>query len=141
MTEPIELEPTITLPLSEFLSILWGYKKSDLRDRAVPGDSVVALLAAIPNIDKYVYIQKQEGCQTQVWQIQEWKRSGFPTEQLRTKMEKHSNDADTVFRALKGSRIGILDVNILRTIAHQIVSLGDYTAVEALGIKREELGL
>jgi|KBSSwiStaDraftv2_1062776.scaffolds.fasta_scaffold14219_2 hypothetical protein len=136
-----ESEPTITLPISTFLSILWGYKKSDLRDKAVPGKEVVALMEAVPNIQSLCYFQKQDGCETLVWQLDEWKRSGLPQEVLKAKMTKHSDDADRVYQVLKKSRVGVLGTDILRAIAHQIVHESNYIGLEALGIKREEVGL
>ena len=137
----MENEPLVSVPLSYFLEILWGYRKADLRDRAVPRKEIVKILQTVPGINNYVYIQEQEGCETIVWQKDEWKRSGIPMENRKVEMAKHSDDAAKVYAALKASKIGMLPEEVLRTIAHQIVHLKSTEGLRSLGIEPKDIGL
>lgn len=132
---------TITIPVKQFLEILWGYRKSDMRDKCVPDKNITEKLRAIPGIESAVYFQERsegEGL-TIVWQLNEWRRSGLPEQRRAIEMEEHSSAASKVIAALR-KKIP-LDDSLLSPIAHQIVHDKNYDGLKALGISREELGL
>lgn len=136
-------EPTITLPLSEFLKILWGYKKhAELRNRAVPGDPTVNAIKAIPNYQEYVYIQEpKEGeadCAITVWQRSEWKESG---ERFFAKKEEHDKqnfNADMVADAIS-KKLPMLDKAFIRQLAYNVCNTKDFSSLKAFGIEEKDL--
>lgn len=138
-------EPTITLPLSEFLKILWGYKKdAELRDRAAPGDAIIEAIKVIPNYQEYVYLQEptpeEPKFQTQVWQIHEWKTSGERFYHQKKESEKQNYNVDAVSEAIS-RKLPMLDKNFVRTLAYGVCEKKDFSSLSMFGITEQDLKL
>ena len=136
-------EPNITLPLSEFLKILWGYKKhAELRNRAVPGEIVVEAIKQIPNYQDYVHIHEptEPGCLQAVWQKSEWKESGERFYAEKEKHEKQNFNADKIAEAI-GKKLPMMPKDFIRMMAHNICNSKDFKALEPFGITEQDLKL
>jgi hypothetical protein len=131
-------EPTVSLRLSLFLEILWGYRKSDLRDKAVPGKEVVAALEKLECGDKYFYLQKQDGCETIVWQIHEWRNSGQKFVEAQKKSEIYNYNVETVIEAMQ-KKLPMLGKEFLSTVARTALKNNNMELIYQLGVKEEDL--
>lgn len=135
-------EPTITLPLSQFLDILWSYKKgSELRDRAVPGPEIVAALESqCPDPEgKYYVIQKtglETGVQPIVWQPGEWKTSGVPKMIRTVELKKRWGGIDSVIETL-APKFPMLTKDMLRALADDLIQKKDWSSLQAFGVNTE----
>jgi len=138
-------EPNITLPLSEFLKILWGYKKdAELRNRAAPDMPVIEALKRIPNYQDYVHIQEpkpgEPAHHPQVWQKSEWKESGERFYAKKEEHEKQNFNADKIAEAI-GKKLPMMPKDFIRMMAHNICNSKDFKALEPFGITEQDLKL
>jgi len=131
--------PNITIPLPLFLDILWGYKKGvELRERAVPGNEIIAILSKIPQIEKYIYIQSNPEGLDIVWQLDEWKKSGEKQESLRQKTSELWDNIETVIQFLEPA-FGILGREALRTLASDLVTNKKWNELRGMGVDISKL--
>lgn len=132
-------EPTITLPLKEFLQILWGYKKNaELRDRAVPGEGIVSRLKAIKGYEEFVYIQEEAGIATTVWQKNEWKTTGERQLLQKAESEKFNYNTDKIFNALY-KKLPHLNKAFLRNLALNSYNTKNLEGLAIFGITEADL--
>lgn len=136
-------EPTITLPLTEFLKILWGYKKNaELRNRAVPDAAIIEAIKAIPNYQDYVHIQEPKPEEPNflpaVWQKSEWKESGERFFAKREEHEKENFNADMVAEAIS-KKLPMLDKPFIRQLAYNVCNTKDFSSLKAFGIEEKDL--
>lgn len=134
-------EPNITLPLSEFLKILWGYKKgAELRNRAAPDLPVIEAIKQIPNYQDYVYIQEPKPGQNhlpQVWQKSEWKESGEREMLKKEKSEKDNFNVDVIYEALL-KKLPMLDKMFVRQLAYNVYETKDFSSLTPFGITEKD---
>ncbi len=132
-------EPTITLPLKDFLQILWGYKKhAELRDRAVPGEEIVARLKAIKGYEEYIHIQEEVGMATAVWQKSEWKTTGERQVLQKIESDKFNYNTDKIFEALQ-KKLPHLDKMFLRSLALNSYNAKNLEGLAIFGITEADL--
>jgi hypothetical protein len=130
----------VTLPLPVFLDLLWGYRKADLRDRAVPGDIIVSALRKIPNIEEHVHFEFIEGSQTIVWQRAEWRRSGEKILASKKESEERFRKVEIIATELK-KKVPFLGEDVLRGMGYKMVTEKDYSGLKGFGLDPIALGL
>lgn len=136
-------EPIIPVPLSVFLQLLWGYKKNvELKDRAVPGEQIVQLLKEYggPPTEGGFHFQEQEGAQTIVWQLAEWKTSGERQMTFKVESEKQNSNADTIAEAIY-KKAPMLGKEFCRTLAHNLVKSKDFSCLAPFGLSEKDFKL
>ena len=132
-------EPNITLPLKDFLEILWGYKKGvELRDRAVPGEKIIARLKAVKGYEEHVHIQEQEGAATIVWQKSEWKTTGERQVLQKIESDKFNHNTDKIYEALQ-KKLPHLDKVFLRSLALNSYNTKSIESLAIFGITEADL--
>jgi len=133
-------EPTINgIPFKLFLQILWGYKKNaELRDRAVPGEEVVALIKQVKGYEEFVYIQEEAGIATTVWQKNEWKTTGERQLLQKAESEKFNYNTDKIFDALY-KKLPHLDKAFLRSLALNSYNAKNLEGLAIFGITEADL--
>lgn len=131
---PEPTEPTITLPLSLFLTILWSYKKgTELRERAVPGKEVVALLSAILQGPQYFHIQRNLDGEDTVWQRGEWRNCGERETERNIALRALWAGIELVLDNLQ-PRFAMFTREQLRTVASDLISGEKWETLEGMGI-------
>lgn len=144
-TKPMEDDPPITMPLSEFLKILWGYKKgAELRNRAAPDLPVIEALKKVPNYQNYVHIQESQPSEQyhhpQVWQKAEWKESGEREVAKKKFHEQQNFNVDTIADAIY-KKLPMLGKDFIRTLAHNVCNAKDFSSLKMFGIEEKDLKL
>lgn len=137
---PPQPPPNITLPLSLFLEVLWGYKKgAELRERAVPGPEIVALLAAVPNYSEYYHIQRNaEGLDT-VWQKEFWRTEGQRGEELREKMDTLRSAADIAADKIAEKLFPVMTKSAIKQLAYDLIHNKQWVTLESMGVDTGKL--
>ena len=131
--------PTITLSLSLFLEVLWGYKKSDLRDRAVPGREIVQLLEELGPVGKnYFHIQHQPDSEPTVWQKDEWKGSGEKISARDEALRKLWKGIDHVVETIRPKFPPVFSREAIRQMASDLITQEKWETLEAMGIDCSE---
>lgn len=131
--------PTITLPLTLFLDVLWAYKKGqELRDRSVPGAEIVALLEAIPGHEQYYHIQHQEDCQSIVWQREFWRSSGERIVQRNEALDRLWKGIDAVLDTLQ-PMFPMMGRDALRQLASDLITKEQWITLESMGVDTSKL--
>jgi len=132
-------EPVIALPISQFLQILWGYKKhADLRERAVPGEDIVEALRAIPNYEQWYHIQDEEGCESTVWQKDFWKGTGVREQERNKKLDTLWGGIDSVIETLR-PKFPMFQREALRVFADGLIQERQWTTLRGMGVDTTEL--
>jgi len=132
-------EPEITLPLSTFLQILWGYKKgADLRERAIPGADIVALLSAVPDYQRYYHIQKNPDGEDTVWQRDEWKSSGLREEERDTSLRVYWQGIEDIMTVIS-PRFPMFTREQLRPFVEGLIQRKEWTMLQGMGVDTAEL--
>lgn len=140
-------EPTITLPLREFLTILWGFKwkgeLADYRERAYPSDAVIlALEQQIPAEVAARYfkiVRPRPSVDAVVWEIGEWRKSGAREQETREASSKFNFASDTLTEWLIAN-VGFMKLqerSFVRQIAFTVVSEGNYDCLRSFGLTEE----
>jgi len=136
--------PTITVPLREFLDILWGYRdRVDRRDKAVPNRTISEALATIPpEIAKsYFHIQQEAEGLPIVWQIDEWHRSGQREIETKAASNQFNYQADKLTEWLVTTipAFGRQEVGFVRALVFVIVRDGSYETLIPFGLTPEQI--
>lgn len=131
-----EPEPTVTLPISLFLEILWGHKKhAELRERAVPDPATIPYLKAIPNYEKYFHIQEaKDGALASVWQLAYWRSSGIRETERNEKLETYRELADAVTEAIVAKLSPPFPVPAARQLALDLIDKKQWITLESMGV-------
>jgi hypothetical protein len=144
-------EPTITLPLRTFLTILWGFKYQgelrDYRERAYPGEEVInALEQQIPPeiaARFFKIVRPQPSVDAVVWHVDEWKRSGQREVEFKEAQDTFNKRADALTAWLL-KKVPILAANgkdFVRNLAFVVVKDGNYTSLQCFGLTSEQIEL
>lgn len=131
--------PEITLPLPLFLQILWAYKKgAELRERAVPGKEIVAILRSVPEHEQWYHIQDQEDCESTVWQREYWKGTGERTVERDAKLKVLWGGIDSVIEAL-APKFPMFNRPALQQFADGLIQNKQWEVLRGLGVDTTQM--
>lgn len=147
MEPPIESQQQITLPLPEFLSILFGTYK----ENAYPTAIVINAILAVPNYEQYVHIQKPGDCPGEidckipcVWKLSAW-RSSYERWTLLKKQSEVDRSLSSLAKDLKLELVNAitlqfgLDESMAVIMANKMIGANNIAGARRLGIDITEL--
>ena len=138
---------TVNVPLDEFLTLLWGYRKGvELRERAIPGEVIVSCLKALgPRGAEFFHIQEGESKGTDktylstVWQKQYWRTAGERQEARDKQFEIWRILADEVTEAVVEKLGVVLGKAASRQLALDLIDKKQWITIESMGVNCDKL--